>query len=179
VKLKVDNPRWRGTDFTISAGKGLAEKKSEIRIRFKASEANIFCAAGVCPPPNELVIRIQPDESIRLRIVNKVPGVKMQFNAEELDLQYSAAFEDYIIPDAYESLILDVIRGEKSLFIRDDELETAWDIFTPVLHELEEKKILPGFYPFGAVFPESFVISSVPESAFGLNVRGGVDETDN
>jgi glucose-6-phosphate 1-dehydrogenase len=147
----IENSRWKGVPFRITAGKGLPERKSIIKIRFKASDNNIFCSLGSCPPPNELTIRIQPDEGMHLKIVNKVPGVKMQFHEKELDLSYDEAFEEYIIPDAYESLILDVVNGEKSLFIRDDELQAAWDIFTPVLHWLEEEKIEPQFYPFGTL----------------------------
>jgi len=149
VTLEIDNERWRGVPFTIRAGKGLQEKLSEIRIKFRASDSNIFCATGVCPPPNELIIRIQPNEGIHLNIVNKVPGVKMDFHTEKLDLSYNDAYRGDVIPDAYESLILDVIRGEKSLFIRKDELEVAWDIFTPLLHYLEENKIEPKQYKFG------------------------------
>ena len=65
----------------------------------------------------------------------------MQFQEKDLDLSYKSAFVDTVIPEAYESLLLDVINGEKALFIRNDELEAAWDIFTPVLHEIEENKI--------------------------------------
>ncbi len=149
VQLTIDNDRWRGVPFTISAGKGVAEKLSEIRIKFHASDSNIFCSTGACPPPNELIIRIQPNEGIHLNIVNKKPGVKMDFHTEKLDLSYNKAYKENIIPDAYESLILDVIREEKALFIRKDELEAAWDIFTPVLHYLEENKVEPKMYPFG------------------------------
>lgn len=154
VKLQIENERWKGVPFTITAGKGLSEKKSEIRIRFKTSDANIFCATGVCPPPNELIFRIQPDEGIHLNIVNKAPGVKLDFHTEKLDLNYSEAYQDHILAEAYESLILDVIRGEKSLFIRHDELEVAWDIFTPILHWLDQNKIEPKPYPFGTNGPK-------------------------
>jgi glucose-6-phosphate 1-dehydrogenase len=78
----------------------------------------------------------------------------MALNESNLDLRYSSAF-DGLIPDAYESLILDVIRGDESLFIRSDELEAAWDIFTPVLHELEERRVRPKGYPFGGNGPEA------------------------
>ena len=149
VDLMIDNDRWRGVPFTISAGKGMSKKISEIQIKFRASDANIFCATGVCPPPNELIIRIQPNEGIHLNIVNKRPGVKLEFHTEKLDLSYSEAYHGEIIPEAYESLILDVVRGEKALFIRKDELEVAWDIFTPLLHALEEKKVEPIPYEFG------------------------------
>ncbi len=154
VKLKINNERWRGTPVTICAGKGMSEKKTEIHIRFKTQNPNLFCSTGICPPPNEMIIRIQPDEGIHLNIVNKAPGVKLQFHTKKLDLSYNTAYKENIIPDAYESLILDVIRGEKSLFIRKDELEAAWDIFTPVLNWLDKNKIEPEMYPFGTNGPK-------------------------
>ena len=78
-----------------------------------------------------------------------MPGIQLDFHTEKLNLSYGDIYIGDVIPDAYESLILDVIKGEKSLFIRKDELEAAWDIFTPVLHYLEENKIEPKEYPFG------------------------------
>ena len=149
IAFRIENERWEGVDFTIRAGKGMPRKMSEIRITFKSPESNVFCKANHCPPPNELIIRIQPDEGMHLNIVNKIPGKSMGLNVKKLDLSYSSAYEGHVIPDAYESLLLDVVNGEKSLFIRDDELRAAWDIFTPLLHHLEENHIEPIPYPFG------------------------------
>jgi glucose-6-phosphate 1-dehydrogenase len=149
--LKVENERWRGVPFLLRAGKGLDGQMTEIRVRFRTPPAGLFRADGG-PAANELVIRVQPDESIYFRIVNKVPGLGMKLDARSLDLQYKAAF-DQEIPDAYESLLMDVLRGEKSLFIRSDELAAAWDIFTPVLHEIEEKRMSPELYEFGSRGP--------------------------
>ena len=146
--LRIDSDRWKGVPFKITAGKGLDENVSEIRIRFRELQNNLFCKTGNCPEANELVIRIQPDEAIGLRLTNKVPGMGMQFATKELDLHYKQAFNE-TIPDAYESLILDVIRNDRSLFITRQELETAWDIFTPILHEIERRGQRPAQYPFG------------------------------
>ncbi len=153
VKLRINNERWRQTPITISAGKGMPEKRTEIRIKFKTEEPNIFCKTGMCPPPNEMIFRIQPDEGIHLNIVNKAPGAKLEFHTQKLALSYSSAYKENIIPEAYENLILDVVLDEKSLFIRKDELEVAWDIFTPVLNWLDENKIEPKPYPFGTNGP--------------------------
>jgi glucose-6-phosphate 1-dehydrogenase len=158
VRLRINNNQWRGVPFIIRAGKGLQEKKSEIRISFRQPEGNIFCELE-CPPVNELIIRIQPNEGIHFNIVSKVPGLKMEFQTKELDLSYESAFADTVIPEAYESLLLDVINGEKALFIRNDELEAAWDIFTPVLHRIDEDKIKPKLYPFGERGPFEAYIS--------------------
>lgn len=149
VRLEVNNPRWRGVPFKIIAGKGADEKKNEVRIRFKPVVGNLFCKAENCPYQNELVIRIQPSEGMHLTITGKIPGEKLTFAPADLDLSYSRAFAGREIPDAYESLLLDVVNGEKGLFIRDDELAAAWDIFTPLLHDIETRKVAPQPYPFG------------------------------
>ncbi len=153
ARLRVDNPRWQGVPFLITAGKGLNARMTEMRIQFRDVPANMFCTLGQCPAANELVIRVQPDESIYLSLVNKVPGMQLRLETRKLDLQYKAAFTE-LIPDAYESLILDVIQGDRSLFIRSDELQAAWDIFTPVLHTLEQQQIQPLQYAFGGSGPE-------------------------
>ena len=152
ARISIDNARWQGVPFLVTAGKGLDARMTEIRIQFRDVPANMFCNADECPAANELVIRVQPDESIYLSLVNKVPGMDMKLETRALDLQYKAAFSE-LIPDAYESLILDVIRGDQSLFIRSDELQAAWDIFTPVLHALEQQAIEPAPYAFGSRGP--------------------------
>lgn len=153
VRLKIDNPRWRGVPFTIKAGKALNRKVTEVRIKFKPAEENIFCDLRQCPPPNELIIRIQPDEGIYFQIINKRPGLKMRFEPTELALSYKSAYSEHPLPEAYECLLLDVIEDDKSLFIRQDELAAAWDIFTPALHEIEKRGIKPQPYPFGSFGP--------------------------
>ncbi len=154
VKLKINNNEWKDVPFVIRAGKGLDSRKSEIRILFRKPEGNIFCKLDCCPPANELIIRIQPDEGIHFNIVSKVPGLKMEFQEKDLELSYKSAFDNTVIPEAYESLLLDVINGEKALFIRNDELEAAWDIFTPVLQQIEKEKIKPQIYKFGSKGPD-------------------------
>lgn len=152
--LKIKNRRWDGVPFLIRAGKGLSDSKTEIRIRFRGVPGNIFADAASKLSNNELVITVQPDAGLTLRIVNRVPGMGIRLDETKLDLRYASAFEG-AIPDAYESLILDVIQGDKSLFIRADELEAAWDIFTPALHELEASRVKPQVYAFGSQGPEA------------------------
>jgi len=154
--LKINNRRWDGVPFLIRAGKGLSDSKTEIRIRFRAMPGNIFAQAAKGLPQNELVIQVQPDAGLTMRIVNRVPGLGIRLGETKLDLNYASAFEG-TIPDAYESLLLDVVQGDKSLFIRADELEAAWDIFTPALHELEASHIVPETYEFGSQGPEQAV----------------------
>ena len=152
--FRIDHPRWSNVPFLIRAGKGLDERKTEIRIRFREVPANLFCEMGGCPAANELTIRVQPDEAIHFTILNKVPGLELKLERRDLDLHYRRVFSE-TIPDAYESLLLDVITGDKSLFIREDELAAAWDIFTPVLHEIERRAIRPEPYAFFSRGPAS------------------------
>ena len=152
VALRIENSRWRGVPFLLRAGKGLDARRTEIRIRFREMPHNVFCELGCCPDANELVIRVQPDETIYFRIVSKVPGAEMAMASRKLDLRYESAFHE-TIPDAYEALLVDVMHGEKSLFIRSDELAAAWDIFTPVLHEIDRQEVRPESYPLGSHGP--------------------------
>lgn len=152
TRLSVDNDRWRGVPFLMTAGKGLPTRESEVRIIFKKVPGNVFCGSAGCPPANRLVFRIQPDESIRLEITSLEPGFNESLVQTALDLKYKAAFSA-TIPEAYESLLLDVVQGDRSVFIRADELKAAWDIFTPALHECERRRIMPGLYAFGSNGP--------------------------
>jgi glucose-6-phosphate 1-dehydrogenase len=152
ARLQIGCPRWEGVPFLISAGKGLDARMTKIIIRFRSVPGNMFCELGSCPMPNELSIRVQPDEAIYLSLTNKVPGMGMTLQPRDLDLQYKEAFAE-VIPDAYESLLLDVIEGDRSLFIQKNELEAAWDVFTPVLHEIERQRVKPELYEFGSGGP--------------------------
>ncbi|MDD5704660.1 MAG: glucose-6-phosphate dehydrogenase [Kiritimatiellae bacterium] len=160
--LEVRSPRWRGVPFLISAGKGLDCRRTEIRIHFKGPEHDLFRqallssgVAGAPLPDNELVIRVQPDEQIYLRIAGKTPGLEFHLDTPKLDLIYREAYAGKRIGDAYENLLLDVVRGDRSLFIRGDELEAAWDIFTPLLHDLDATSDEPSPYAFGSRGPEA------------------------
>lgn len=154
VKLKIDNERWQGMPIEITAGKGLKERKAEVKITFKKPCGNVFCKLKCCQLANSLEIRIQPDEGFNFVIATKEPGTKMELMHKKLDLSYDTAFPDGKLPDAYENLLLDAITGDKTLFIRNDELEIAWDILTPVLEKMENEKIKPVLYEFGSWGPE-------------------------
>ncbi len=150
--LRIDNERWQGIPFYLSAGKGLNEKTTEIIIDFRPPVDPLFETNDITPA-NRLRICVQPDESIKMDFINRVPGLKGQLTRGTLDMRYASTF-DTIVPEAYESLILDAIRGEKALFIRRDELDAAWDIFTPVLHASESQNTKPHPYPFGSTGPD-------------------------
>ncbi|KAG2320784.1 hypothetical protein Bca4012_056175 [Brassica carinata] len=153
--LFIDNARWDGVPFLMKAGKALHTRSAEIRVQFRHVPGNLYnrnSGTNLDRTTNELVIRVQPDEGIYLKINNKVPGLGMRLDQSHLNLLYSARYSKEI-PDAYERLLLDAIEGERRLFIRSDELDAAWGLFTPLLNEIEEKKTIPEFYPYGSRGP--------------------------
>ncbi|MBI5449963.1 MAG: glucose-6-phosphate dehydrogenase [Gammaproteobacteria bacterium] len=141
LKLYVDNWRWRGVPFYMRTGKRLAENSSAICIRFKEPPHHLFRASTHHhlfrnTPferllPNWLLIGIQPNECLKMEIQVKVPGTDMQTRLISLDASYRSGDEK--IGDAYEDLLLDVLEGDHSLFLRYDEVEWAWRIVDPVL----------------------------------------------
>jgi glucose-6-phosphate 1-dehydrogenase len=149
--LFIDNPRWEGVPFLMKAGKALDKRHAEIRMQFKSIPGNLYRDQSL--GNNELVISIQPDEAITLKISNKIPGLGMDLNQSKLDLQYKDDYSNIQFPDAYERLILDAVNGDKRLFIRSDELEAAWDIFTPALHQIDNGDLPPELYPYGSRGP--------------------------
>ncbi|GAB2297734.1 Glucose-6-phosphate 1-dehydrogenase [Dionaea muscipula] len=153
--LFIDNTRWDGVPFLMKAGKALHTRRAEIRVQFRHVPGNLYnkkFGTDLDQATNELVIKIQPDEAVYLKINNKVPGLGMRLDRSTLNLHYAARYSKEI-PDAYERLLLDAIEGERRLFIRSDELDAAWTIFTPLLKELEEKRIIPEYYPYGSRGP--------------------------
>ncbi|XWS31077.1 hypothetical protein CRYUN_Cryun23aG0046400 [Craigia yunnanensis] len=153
--LFINNARWDGVPFLMKAGKALHTKRAEIRVQFRHVPGNLYkrnFGTDLDKATNELVLRVQPDEAIYLKINNKVPGLGMRLDRSDLNLLYRARYPREI-PDAYERLLLDAIEGERRLFIRSDELDAAWSLFTPLLKELEEKKIAPELYPYGSRGP--------------------------
>lgn len=155
VACFIDNARWDGVPFLLKAGKALHSKRAEIRVQFRHVPGNLYknrLGVDLDQTTNELVIRIQPNESIFLKINNKVPGLGLNLDVQKLDLSYKTRYNKDL-PDAYERLILDVINGDKRLFIRNDELEAAWDLFTPILKDMEQRQIAPELYPYGSRGP--------------------------
>ncbi|KAJ8325296.1 Glucose-6-phosphate 1-dehydrogenase [Batrachochytrium dendrobatidis] len=145
----IHNERWEGVPFILKSGKALDEQKTEIRIQFKDVPGNIYAETS----RNELVIRVQPHEAVYMKFMKKQPGLSNTPIISELDMSYNKRYSDIKIPDAYESLILDALNGDKSNFVRDDELNAAWKIFTPLLHEIEKSKVQPEPYTFGTRGP--------------------------
>lgn len=154
VVMWIKNPRWEGVPFIIKAGKALNERKAEVRIQFKeASGAEGLFEETPNLQPQELVMRLQPDEAVYMRTNVKSPGLGTAPVASELNLTYKSRY-DVEIFDAYTRLILEVLRGSQSYFVRDDELKAAWAIFTPLLHQIENDKVKPIPYEYGGRGPK-------------------------
>ena len=153
LKLFVDNWRWAGVPFYIRAGKRMPKKATEIAIQFKPTPHTLFARGETRGlEPNLLVIRIQPQEGISLKIGAKVPGLGFEITSVNMDLLYGTAFMEET-PDAYQRLLLDLMLGDPTLFIRADEAEGAWRILEPVIHAWSESKKIP-LYPAGTWGPE-------------------------
>ncbi|KAF2592455.1 hypothetical protein F2Q70_00043706 [Brassica cretica] len=132
-----------GVPFILKAGKALNSRKAEIRIQFKDVPGDIFRCQK--QGRNEFVIRLQPSEAMYMKLTVKQPGLEMQTVQSELDLSYGQRYQGVSIPEAYERLILDTIKGDQQHFVRRDELKVAWEIFTPLLHRIDkgEMKSIP------------------------------------
>jgi glucose-6-phosphate 1-dehydrogenase len=114
----------------------LNESKVEVRVQFKDATSGIFNDIA----RNELVLRVQPSEAVYMKMNSKLPEFQTRAATTELDLTYKKRFTDARIPQAYEALILDALKGDHSNFVRDDELDVAWKIFTPILHWIDGKQ---------------------------------------
>ncbi|KAJ1974061.1 Glucose-6-phosphate 1-dehydrogenase [Dimargaris verticillata] len=148
--LFINNDRWKGVPIIMKAGKAMDEAKVEVRIQFKDVPDSLHDRIS----RNEFVARVGPTEAIYLKMMNKRPGLVSEPVISELDLSYRRRYSQAKIPEAYEALILEVLNGDQSHFIREDELDIAWQIFTPLLHELERKEVKPRTYEFGTRGPE-------------------------
>ncbi len=154
LKLAIDSWRWAGVPFYIRTGKALATRMTEIAVQFKQAPLALFARAGMpVIDPNVLAIRIQPDEGILLRFGAKVPGQGLQIRTVNMDFRYGSSFA-VDSPDAYETLLLDAMIGDPSLFTRDDEVERAWKILGNVLAAWGAGEGGPlQFYPAGTWGP--------------------------
>jgi glucose-6-phosphate 1-dehydrogenase len=137
VKFYLDNWRWQDVPFYVRTGKRLPAKASEVQIQFRPVPHQSFPSGAIRDMlPNSLVIRIQPDEGIVLRFQAKVPGQKLRLKPVDMNFSYKAAFHGET-PEAYETLLLDVMRGDATLFMRADQVEEAWGIVMPIIENWE------------------------------------------
>jgi glucose-6-phosphate 1-dehydrogenase len=156
LKAEIANWRWSGVPFFLRTGKRLPERVSEIVIEFKAIPHSMFGNAGPISP-NRLVIRLQPDEGVKLWLMIKDPGPGgMRLQQVPLDMSFAKAF-GVRNPDAYERLLMDVIRGQQTLFMRRDEVEAAWQWIDPVLDAWKASPELPKLYTAGTWGPAASI----------------------
>ncbi len=147
LRLALDSPRWRGVPFYLRSGKRMHNKTTEVTLQFKPVSHSFLSRQQ--PQPNRLSLHIQPDEGMRLQFAVKVPGAGLRTSSEDMTFQYSDRYPDADLPDAYERLLLDALRGDPSLFIRRDEIEVAWRIVAPLLEATGK----PATYPQGSWGP--------------------------
>ena len=168
LKAYVDNWRWKGVPFYLRTGKRLPERATEIVIQFKQVPYSIFASKGATTQPNRLIIGIQPQENIRLSVMAKVPGLDrggVRLREVPLDISMPDAFAGPKRRIAYERLLLDLIEGDQTLFVRRDEVEAQWDWIDAIRAGWAEHGLKPKPYTAG---------SWGPSAAIALAERDGV-----
>jgi glucose-6-phosphate 1-dehydrogenase len=155
LRFEVDNWRWAGVPFYLRAGKRLAKRVTEVVLQFKpVPHLPLPTSAVQSMEPNTMVIRIQPDEGIRLEFAAKVPGSTWSVRTVGLDFEFREGFAE-AAPEAYERLLLDVMIGDTTLFIREDEVDAAWQIVQPVLDGIAAGVVPVRRYHAGTWGPEA------------------------
>ncbi|MCB0192438.1 MAG: glucose-6-phosphate dehydrogenase [Anaerolineae bacterium] len=143
LKLFINNWRWKGVPFYLRSGKAMPEKTSEISVQFQAPPDIMFSLNEQDGfTPNTLSICVQPDEGMHLKFEAKVPDLN-ESRSVDMDFHYRDAFKGVSLPDAYERLLLDAIRGDASLFARSDEIKIAWKLIDPIIQGWEAKDTPP------------------------------------
>ena len=133
MKVFVDNWRWAGVPFYLRTGKRLPKRASEISVHFKEVPHILFNTdPGKPVPANILSLRIQPDEGLSMLISSKIPGPQARIHPVRMDFRYGTTFGEQS-PEAYERLLLDVMAGDATLFMRRDAVEASWEWVTPLL----------------------------------------------
>jgi glucose-6-phosphate 1-dehydrogenase len=156
LNLFVDNWRWQDVPFYLRTGKRLPLRVSEASIQFRPVPHQSFPSSAIGDwAPNRLVIQIQPYEGILIRFQAKQPGPDVRLSPVDMRFSYQEAFQA-APPEAYETLLLDVMRGDATLFMRADQVEAAWSVVTPILDgwQAVSPEVFPN-YPAGSWGPEA------------------------
>ena len=155
LRILIDNWRWEGVPFYMRVGKQLPKKATEISVHFRQPPNVLFNTTGTSTRKNVLVIRIQPDEGISLRMVSKVPGAAVRMEPVKMDFHYRTSFGK-ASPEAYERLLLDAMAGDATLFARRDEVENAWRFIDEIEKAWHGSETLPPIaeYPAGSWGPK-------------------------
>jgi glucose-6-phosphate 1-dehydrogenase len=168
LKANVDNWRWKGVPFYLRTGKRMPLRDTEIFIQFRDVPYSIFASRGATTRPNKLIIGLQPEETIELRLMTKTPGLDRQgvrLREIPLDIGLANAFSEYRRRIAYERLLLDLIEGDPTLFVRRDEVEAQWQWIDGVRGAWAEKDMAPRSYAAG---------TWGPSAAIALTERDGI-----
>ncbi|MEM7688947.1 MAG: glucose-6-phosphate dehydrogenase [Pseudomonadota bacterium] len=172
IKAQIDNWRWKGVPFYLRTGKRLPERVTEIVVQFECVPHSIFDTngggAGAQLQPNQLVIGIQPEENISLSLMAKVPGLDedgVRLRKVPLDIAMPDAFSEAQRRIAYERLLLDLVKGDQTLFVRRDEVEAQWNWIDAIRAEWEANGVTPKTYTAG---------SWGPSASIALTERDGV-----
>ncbi len=168
IKAHLDNWRWKGVPFYLRTGKRMPARKTEIVVQFRSVPHSIFAGKGARTEPNRLVIGIQPEENISLSLMAKLPGLDregIRLRSVPLDIRMPDAFAGPTRRIAYERLLLDLIEGDQTLFVRRDEVEAQWDWIDAIRASWTEHGVSPKSYTAG---------SWGPSAAIALTERDGV-----
>ena len=154
LRLQIDNWRWAGVPFYLRTGKRLARKVTEIAVTLKPVPHLALTQSGsLGVEPNQLILAVQPNEGVSLSLVAKIPGARMAVRPVNMEFLYGTSFLSQS-PEAYERLIMDTMRGDATLFARNDEVEAAWRICDPILKAWESTPGPLPQYPAGSAGPE-------------------------
>jgi glucose-6-phosphate 1-dehydrogenase len=138
IRLSINNWRWQGVPFYLRSGKRLARRVTEIAVQFKRPPGTLFAGGAFDLAPNTLSFQIQPDEGLSLILNGKIPGLETRTQPVKMNFKYSTTFGSNT-PEAYERLVLDAMVGDGTLFIRGDEAETSWGLYSPVLEHWQQQ----------------------------------------
>jgi glucose-6-phosphate 1-dehydrogenase len=168
LKAHIDNWRWKGVPFYLRTGKRMPHRDTEIYIQFKDVPYSIFASRGATTRPNKLLIGLQPEETISLTLMSKTPGLDrggVRLREIPLDIGLANAFSEYRRRIAYERLLLDLIEGDPTLFVRRDEVEAQWTWIDGIRAAWAEKGLTPRPYAAG---------TWGPSAAIALTERDGI-----
>jgi glucose-6-phosphate 1-dehydrogenase len=149
MKLFINNWRWQGVPFYLRTGKRLPKRLSEVVLTFREAPVHLFDAAGGAPTPNQLILRIQPDEGAEIKFEVKAPGSGMRSRPVDMAFSYDESFGEPS-DEGYVRLLADAMLGDPTLFTRSDEVEAAWRLYTPLLKLIEESPWQLPVHPYEA-----------------------------
>ena len=157
LKADIQNWRWANVPFYLRSGKRLPQKVSEIVVQFRTAPFSVFRREAGELSPNKLIIRLQPEEGMKLELMTKSPEPGgLHLSPTQLDISFEKAFSTRY-PDAYERLLMDSVRGNATLFMRRDEVEAAWSWVEPIIDAWEANREPPRLYPAGSWGPTSAI----------------------